>query len=62
METQTRGKRTIDHGLRGSIGILDDINPTRLSKQSQAVPLQLVALVSYLGHYPLYIGEVLTQI
>ena len=41
METQTRGKGTIDHGLRGSVGTLDDVNPTRLSKRSQAVPLQL---------------------
>ena len=40
METQTRGKGTIDCGLRGSMGTLDDMNPTRLSKQSQAVPLQ----------------------
>jgi len=39
METQTRGKGTIDHGLRGSVGTLDNVNPTRLSKQSQAVPL-----------------------
>ena len=40
METRTRGKRTIDRGLRGSVGILGDMNPTRLSKWSQAVPLQ----------------------
>jgi len=40
METRTRGKETIDRGLRGSVGTLDDMNPTRLSKQSQAVPLQ----------------------
>ena len=40
METRTRGKGTIDHGLRGSMGTLDDMNPTRLSKRSQAVPLQ----------------------
>jgi len=39
METRTRGKGTIDRGLRGSVGTLDDMNPTRLSKQSQAVPL-----------------------
>ena len=44
METQTRGKRTIDYRLRGSIGTLDNVNPTRLSKQSQAVPLQLPLL------------------
>ena len=41
METQTRGKRTIDCGLREPVGTLDDVNPTRLSKRSQAVPLQL---------------------
>jgi len=40
METRTRGKGTIDRGLRGSMGTLDDMNPTRLSKRSQAVPLQ----------------------
>ena len=39
METQTRGKGTINHGLWGSVGTLDDVNPTRLSKWSQAVPL-----------------------
>ena len=41
METRTRGKGTIDRGLRGSMGTLDDMNPTRLSKQSQAVLLQV---------------------
>ena len=39
METRTRGKETIDHRLRGSVGILDDMNPTRLSKRSQGCPL-----------------------
>jgi len=39
METRTRGKGTIERGLRGSMGTLDDVNPTRLSKRSQAVPL-----------------------
>jgi len=46
METQTRGKGTIDHRLRGSVGILDDMNPTRLSKQSQGCPLTGFALAS----------------
>jgi len=41
METRTRGKGTIDHGLWGSVGTLDDMNSTRLSKWSQAVPLHL---------------------
>jgi len=41
METRTRGKGTIDHGLQGSVGTLADANSTRLSKRSQAVPLQL---------------------
>ena len=40
METRTRGKGTIDCGLRGSVGTLDDVNPTRLSKRSQGCPLQ----------------------
>ena len=40
METRTREKGTIDCGLQGSVGTLDDMNPTRLSKRSQAVPLQ----------------------
>jgi len=39
METQTRGKGTIDHGLRESMGTLDDMIPTRLSKRSQGCPL-----------------------
>ena len=39
METQTRGKGTIDHGLQGSVGTLADANPTRLSKRSQGCPL-----------------------
>jgi len=39
METQTRGKGTIDCGLQGSMGTLDDMNPTRLSKRSQGCPL-----------------------
>ena len=41
MGTRTRGKETIDCGLQGSVGTLDDMNPTRLSKRSQAVPLQV---------------------
>ena len=41
-EVCDRGKGTIDCGLRGSVGTLDDMNPTRLSKRSQAVPLQLL--------------------
>jgi len=45
METRTRGKGTIDCGLRGSVGTLDDMNPTRLSKRSQAVPLQWLLIV-----------------
>ena len=40
METRTREKGTIDRRLRGFVGTLDDVNPTRLSKRSQAVPLQ----------------------
>jgi len=39
METRTREKGTIDCGLQGSMGTLDDVNPTRLSKQSQGCPL-----------------------
>jgi len=39
METQTKEKETIDHGLRESMGTLADANPTRLSKRSQAVLL-----------------------
>jgi len=39
IETRTRGKGTIDRGLRGSVGTLDDVNPTRLSKRSQGCPL-----------------------
>jgi len=45
METRTRGKGTIDCGLQGSVGTLDDMNPTRLSKRSQAVPLQWLLIV-----------------
>ena len=45
METRTRGKRTIDRRLRGSVGTLANVNPTKLSKQSQAVPLQIISLV-----------------
>jgi len=40
METRTRGKGAIDRGLQGSMEILADANPTKLSKRSQAVPLQ----------------------
>ena len=39
METRTRGKGTIDRGLRGSVGTLADANPTKLSKRSQGCPL-----------------------
>jgi len=39
METRTRGKETIDRGLQGSMGTLDDVNPTKLSKRSQGCPL-----------------------
>jgi len=39
METRTRGKGTMDRRLRGSVGTLDDVNPTRLSKRSQGCPL-----------------------
>ena len=39
IETQTRGKGTIDRGLRGFMGTLDDVNPIRLSKRSQGCPL-----------------------
>jgi len=40
METQTRGKGTIDYELQEFVGTLADANPTRLSKRSQTVPLQ----------------------
>jgi len=53
METQTRGKGTIDHGLQGSVGTLVDVNPTRLSKQSQAVPLQMHILANFITKLPL---------
>jgi len=49
METRTREKGTIDRGLRGSVGMLADVNPTRLSKRSQAVPLQLLLKVVTFG-------------
>ena len=39
MKTRTRGKRTIDRGLQGSVGTLVDMNSTRLSKRSQGCPL-----------------------
>ena len=48
METRTRGKGTIDHGLRGSMGTLDDVNPTRLSKRSQGCPLIVIIYISFL--------------
>jgi len=48
IETQTRGKGTIDCGLRGSMGTLVDINPTRLSKQSQGCPLTMSSLLTTL--------------
>jgi len=35
MEIQTREKGTIDRRLRGSVGMLADANPARLSKRSQ---------------------------
>ena len=49
IETRTRGKGTIDCGLQGSVGTLDDANPTRLSKRSQAVPLHylLICLIAW---------------
>ena len=49
METQTKGKGTIDHRLRGSMGTLADANPTKLSKQSQDCPLTEVAKNSQQG-------------
>ena len=52
METRTRGKGTIDHGLRGSVGTLADANPTRLSKRSQGCPLTVCAEVSLLHSLP----------
>jgi len=48
IETRTRGKGTIDHRLRGSVGTLVDVNPTRLSKRSQAVPLHYLLLILFL--------------
>ena len=42
MEIRTRGKGTIDRGLQGSMGTLDDMNPTRLSKRSQSCPLTVI--------------------
>ena len=51
METQTRGKGTIDRGLRGSMGTLDDMNPTRLSKQSQGCSLTVLATLSFSHDY-----------
>ena len=42
METRTRGKGTIDRRLQGSVGTLDDVNPTRLSKRSQDCPLIVI--------------------
>ena len=39
METRTKGKGTIDRGLRESMGTLADANPTRSSKRSQGCPL-----------------------
>ena len=49
MKIRTRGKGTIDRRLRGSMGTLDDMNPTRLSKRSQAVPLQYCRLRGSVG-------------
>jgi len=45
IETWTRGKGTIDCGLQGSVGTLDDVNPTRLSKWSQGCPLTVYRLI-----------------
>jgi len=45
METRTKGKGTIDRGLWGSMGTLDDMNPTRLSKQSQDCSLTLTSRI-----------------
>ena len=50
METRTRGKRTIDRGLRGSKGTLVDMNPTRLSKQSQGCPLTVEEILNSRWH------------
>jgi len=50
METRTREKGTIDRKLRGSVGMLGDANPTRLSKRSQAVPLQRAPMPSTYLH------------
>ena len=49
METQTKGKGTIDCGLRGSVETLADANPTKLSKRSQGCPLTEVAKNSQQG-------------
>ena len=57
METQTRGKRTIDCGLRGSVGTLDDVNPTRLSKRSQGCPLTIHPVVN-VSRICRYVGQV----
>ena len=37
------------HGLRGSVGTLADVNPTKLSKRSQGCPLTEVAKNSQQG-------------
>ena len=45
METRTRGKETIDCRLQGSMRTLDDVNPTKLSKQSQGCSLTLTSRI-----------------
>ena len=50
IETRTREKGTIDHRLRGSVGTLDDVNPTRLSKRSQAVLLHCPSKAEWPRH------------
>ena len=66
METQTRGKGTIDCRLQGSVGTLADANPTRLSKRSQAVLLQEVwnrkRVVYYAILLIMILGELLGEI
>jgi len=48
METQTRGKGTIDRELQGSMGTLDDANLTRLFKRSYGCPLTVMDLSTLL--------------
>jgi len=53
MKIRTRGKGTIDCGLRESVGTLDDVNPTRLSKRSQGRPLTETGKVKIMRCPPL---------